>query len=282
MEAEQVKRSDQTVVYRITGQRYVILQHGDDDGFVYVGDFSGDGRDDLVIETETLIETVRVYGPNNEPRYSFQLNAAYNHPLLADIDGDGCAELVNLEGAELAAYHYKAERTVVDGWPYERWAPTAAADLDDDGVDEVISVFSELKVRDLPFAPAEERELAPPENASDEQQAVWIAEHAKPRGGYFNPVTRQVVEFQFPETNYRYNYYLGMPEEVAVFDLDGDGQREIVTKAALGSHLLAFNQQGELVYHEEFGKAAMALGVARGADREYLVVELDDRLWIYP
>lgn len=282
MEGRLVKRSDQTVVYRIGGQRYVILQDGDDDGFVYVGDFTGDGHNDLVIETETLIETVRVYGPNEHPRYKFQLDASYDHPLLADIDGDGCEELLNLEGAELAAYHYKADRTVVAGWPYERWAPTAAADLDGDGVDEVISVFSELKVKDLPFAPEKERNLAPPENATEQQLAVWTAEHARPRGGYLNPVTKQLVDFQFPETNYRYNYYLGMPDEVAAFDIDGDGQREIITKAALGSHLLAFNQAGELVYHEEFGKPALSFGVVHGVDREYLVVELDDRLLIYP
>jgi hypothetical protein len=73
-----------------------------------------------------------------------------------------------------------------------------------------------------------------------------------------------------------------MPDEVTTFDIDGDGRREIVTKAALGSHLLAFNLAGKLVYHEEFGKPALSFGVVRGADREYLVVELDDQVMIYP
>lgn len=282
MEGKQVARSDMTVVYRITGMQYVALQDGDDDGFVFVGDFTGDGRDDLVVETETLIETVRVFGPNGKPRYKFQLDAGYNHPLLADIDGDGAEELINLEGAELAAYHYEDKRTTVPGWPYERWLPTGAADLDGDGVDEVISVFSELKVKEIPFAPEEEKILMPPLDVSDKLVAIWTAERARPRGGYLNPATGDVVEFEFPETNYRYSIYLGLPEEVAAFDIDGDGQREIITKAALGSHILAFNQAGEAAYHEEFSRTALTMGVARGEDRDYLVLQLDDRLLVYP
>ncbi|MBN2081616.1 hypothetical protein JW859_05330 [bacterium] len=264
----------------MNGQHCAILAKGDDDGFVYVGDFTGDGEDDLLVEVEALLETVRVYGRRTQARYDLELAGAYNHPLLADADGDGRKELLNLEGPELAAYHYKEDRTTVAGWPYTRWLPTAAADLDADGVDEIISVFSELLLKDLPFG--EDSVPQPPDGLGPDETAIWVAQYARPRGGYLNPATGEVVEFEFPQANYRYNVYLGRPEEVVPFDIDGDGRLDIVMKAAIGSHLLAFDQAGKLIYDEEFGKAALSLGILRADGLDHLVIQTANSLLAFP
>ena len=159
--------------------------------------------------------------------------------------------------------------------------PTAAADLDGDGIDEIICIISEMTARAAADPAAGMFAGLDPE-ASDEERALWVAEHAGPRGGYFNPASGEVVEFEFPETNYRYNVYLGLPEEICAADIDGDGRPEVLARAAIGSHLLAFDARGALVYHEEFGTAVLGSGVAGCAAGDCVVLQLEDRLLCYP
>lgn len=281
MDAAQITRGDRMPVFSLRGEIYVVLSDGDDDGYVMPGDFDGNGVQDIVVQVESVVETIKFFKPHCLPLGEVRLQAEFFHPLVADPEGDGRDAFLNLESSELAAYHPGGERTVVPGWPYERWNPTAALDLDGDGADELVSLQSSLFADNL-LDRATGQYAGLPEDAGETDIAVYVNEHARPRGGYLNVGTGQFVELNFPAASYRFNVYLGEPGEAVALDLDGDGIKELVTKAALGSNVMAFNTGGDLVYHEEFGRAALNMGICRSDAGEHLVIQLDDRLIVWP
>jgi hypothetical protein len=111
---------------------------------------------------------------------------------------------------------------------------------------------------------------------------VWVYNNAGPVGGIFDPHSGKKVDFQFPQSNYRFNIYQGDRGEIITPDCNHDGKPEIYVKASLGTHLLQFGADGQLLYDEEFEQPVVGMGVLRQAGREYLAVQLDQKLVAYP
>ena len=130
---------------------------------------------------------------------AIQHTPAFKSPQLADLDNDGILEIV------VGASVYQANGTVRAGWtsfPGVGRANSAVVDIDSDGMLEVIAA-------DYDYANVPPTFGAPVINAYQEDKTlVWSFVAQNP---WYGP-----------------NYSQGTPGTIAVGDVDGDGQDEVV------------------------------------------------------
>ncbi|MCH7472598.1 hypothetical protein IIA79_06565 [bacterium] len=261
---------------RLDGGLAFELPNGDDDGEVLSGDVDGDGHKDLIVELESLTSTFHAYGFMGTRITAMKLQHPTQSPVMGDVDGDGMDELVNRELRQLAAYGRKQKRAVIQGWPEGHYA-SLCYDLDSDGVDEVIACHSVERSED----PSDVQDVLPL-GATLRDAEKWEKRRASPRGGYFKPASGEFVNFEFPDLDYRYNIFTGQSEEIACADILGDGDPEIIVKPAVGTLLFAFDLAGKLVYYEEFGGVAWRMALAKTKSKDHIVIQLDNKVVIYP
>jgi hypothetical protein len=276
-------RSDYTPLYRDNGNVTRELSGGYTFGQILYGDLDGDHYPDMLIKLNKVVDTFAVFGgPRGDHLRDIkpQLNA--KSCICGDLDGSGKDTLVNLEGGDLALYDFRGNRSEISGWP-AGYYPTAAADLNGDHADEVIAINGGLETEDLWDQARGKFKAATPEGDTALQINEWWQKHCQPRGGYFNPKTKEWVNFKFPAgPNWIFNMYQSVPDEIAVGDFDHTGQQEVAVKASTGTALFIFDAKGDCVYYEEFGAAVFAMGKARSGGKDYLVVQTPDKLLIYP
>lgn len=255
---------------------------GDDDGRILTGDIDGDGKLDLVVQKRALQDTWLAFG-EKACIATFKLEHPARGTQVGDIDGDGKAELINLELGGLAVYRKrtKVERSELEGWP-EGFEPCYCADVNGDGVADLVACQAPGADRQIYDEAGMIKPPYQPKDTSIAAQRAWRESLATPKGGIFNPATQEFVAFKFPKTNFERNIFSGDPGEVAVGDPDGDGKQQIFTMPTLGSMLLVFNTDGTLAHYEEFGQAALSLNMAHAGKKDYLVVQLEKKLEVYP
>jgi len=275
-----VTRNKLTPVFYTNGQPCVKLSDGDDDGDVLTGDMDGDGHDELIVEIEKVAESIKVFGRMGNRMSEFMLDMKLSNAVAGDVDGDGRDELLNIEGGALAAYGLQKEHFEVAGWPYGYY-PSACSDLDGDGYDEIIACQTKMITPDY-YDPLTRQFKGLGKDASKDDFLKWVQKNAAPQGGIFHPKTKEFDKFDFPEANWRLNIFTGERGQVFCVDLDGDGVKEIAAKPTLATLLLIYDRQGNLKYQEEFGKPAIGMAAAHSKGRDYLVVQLEDKLLIYP
>lgn len=266
----------------LTGQVVEFFPPGDDDGRILTGDIDGDGRQDLVVQKRSLAPTWLAF--NQRARIAtFELEHPSRGTQVGDIDGDGQAELINLEAGGLAVYRKKTkvERSELAGWP-EGYEPCYCTDVNGDGVADLIACHAQIADRSIYDTEGNIKPQFMPKASDPKSILAWQESMTVPKGGYFNPATHEFVKFKFPKTSFTRNAFTGNPGEIVVGDPDGDGKQQIFAMPSLGSMLLVFNPDGTLAHYEEFGQASLSLNIARAGKKDYLVVQLEKKLEVYP
>jgi hypothetical protein len=267
------------------GKPVLQLPPGDDDGRILTGDINGDGKLELVVQKRALIDTWQAFGGNNGVRVAtYQLEHPSRGVQVGDIDGDGVAELINNELGGLVAYkkvRNKVVRSEVAGWP-AGFEPCFSADVDKDGVDEVIACHAQIADRTIYDGAGNIKPEYMPKSSNAGDMVAWNKQMTQPKGGIFYPKSAKFSEFKFPDADYTKNPFTGSPGELAVGDPDGDGKRQVFAMPSLGSMMLAFNGDGSVAHYEEFGQATLSLNIARAGKKDYLVVQLEKKLEIFP
>jgi hypothetical protein len=265
----------------INGQMVMYLPPGDDDGRILTGDFDGDHQPDLVVQKKALVDTWQVFGQNGVRMATFELELSSRSTVVGDIDGDGKDELINNEAGELACYGRHRERFVVHGWP-SGYEPGFAYDMDGDGVAEIIACHCELANRLMYDAEGSLKPQYVPQTADPRAMAAWQKKMSLPKGGIFYPKTGKFVEFAFPAADFSRNAITGNMGEIGCGDPDGDGKRQVFVVPSLGSMMLAFNADGSLARYEEFGQGTLSVNMVHTGHKDYLVLQLEKRLQVYP
>jgi hypothetical protein len=278
-----LSRGLRTPLMGLNGQVVEFLPPGDDDGRILTGDVDGDGKTDLVVQKRALIDTWLAFGNRGIRIATYELEHPARGTQVGDIDGDHKAELINLEAAGLAVYRKRVavERSELAGWP-PGYEPCFCADVDGDGVDDLIACHSQIADRSIYDAEGNIKTAFMPKDSSAKTLRDWQASMTAPKGGIFHPNSQKFVEFQFPKSSFARSAFTGGPGEIAVGDPDGDGKQQIFAMPSLGSLLLVFNTDGTLAHYEEFGQAALSLNMAHAGKKDYLVVQLEKKLEVYP
>lgn len=109
-----------------------------------VGDVTGDGEPEVVIDTSYISATGNLYVLDRTGRILPGWPAKVDYcrsPVLADLDKDGDLEIIV---ADSYLHVYQHDRTELAGWPvapaaYARWSgPPAVGDIDNDGNLEIV------------------------------------------------------------------------------------------------------------------------------------------------
>lgn len=275
-------RGEMAPVFDVHGLANRHLARADDKCPLVTGDLDGDGKAEAVMRMKGIgFDTYRVYGQNGFRKKTFELPDADHCPMTGDLDGDGRDEFVDYEALTIVSYSLSGKRREYDGWPSGTF-PCACIDIDGDGRDEVVGVscryswLHEIEPKKLPSNVAT-NELGVAVNADKERR-----EMLRPSGGYFNVLTGKWTQFEFPDIDYRGDYFAGLNEEVATFNIDGKGGKEIIVRPWVGSFVMAFDDKGKLAYYEEYGEGMLDLGTVHRRNRDYLVVQTETKLLIYP
>lgn len=272
-----LSRGLHTPLVSLNGTAVLYLPPGDDDGRILTGDLDGDKHADLLVQKRALVDTWLGFGKQGVRMATFQLQHPSRGTQAGDTDGDGIDELLNLEAGGLASYvkRGKIKRRVIETWP-AGYEPAYVYDIDRDGIDEIFACQAQVADRSLYDA---EGNIKPEVLA---QQLSGKTQLTQPKGMIFHPDSGQVVELQFPQTDYTHAAFTGNPGELAVGDPDGDGKLQLFAMPSLGSMLLAFNADGKLAYYEEFGQATLSLGMLHAGKKDFLVVQLEKKLVSFP
>ncbi len=223
-------------------------------------DVTGDGSQELILDSYSNINQVQIVDSGGT---SSVLSSPYpptqyvvRDTAAGDVNGDGIAEIIEwttshpAANGNLVAYSGAGQPITIANWPHDAKL-AACLDLDGNGTDEIID----------------------------------------PCKGYLNPATQVFTPFKTPPAKVRpQRMYQSSGGEVAVFDVNSNSANEIVTirnlQAPNGERLctaiLAYDLQGNLVYHEEMGETIDGLGTASSSDLEHLVVLTESRVLIYP
>jgi hypothetical protein len=276
-------RGEATPVFNHTGKIVAHLPRADDRAAVLRGDMDGDGKPEAVLRMrQSGIETYRAYGHMGTRFGSYKLDAEDHCPLVGDLNGDGRDEFINFELGTITAYAKGGKRKEYPGWPSDV-LPVACADLNGDKRDEVIGINSRLAYLEelspgfIPNA-GQIDDLVKKKKADAERRKLM-----QPKGGYLDPKSGKWTDFVFPQhLDYRCNVFEAQADEVAVGDFNADGKREVVVRPWIGTALIVFGRDGKPQYYEEFGEGATDHGVVRRGKQDYLVLQTETRLLIYP
>jgi hypothetical protein len=276
-----ISRGLYTPVVSLTGSVSLYLPPGDDDGRVFAGDMNGDGRNDLIVEKRGIIPTWQAFAPPGLRFASFLMDFSTRSPVVGDVDGDRRADLVNYEPPFLGVYGYEKKRYELGGWP-EGQEPSAAFDIDGDGRDEVFSCHSALANRDFYDKRGMLKPECSPKLGDKRALKAWQAQMCLPTGGLYFAKSGKFVRLQFPKADFRRNIFTGSSGEIGFGDPDGDGEKLVYVMPSLGSMLLAFDRNGKLRYYEEFGEAGLSINMLKRGRKDYLVLQLEKKLVIFP
>jgi len=218
------------------------------------GDFDGDGQDDLAFD---LWNGIEIYGRMGRLLLKQDLDDGV--PAVAgDVDGDGRMEVLHWQdiGATrsmvLLAYGMGKSPVRLTRGPTNLGQPICCADIDGDGCAEIISSSGWLNPKTGAFTAV----TIPPVPSS---------------AGQSSPVTGTTSSDLWPS--------------VAVGDYNGDGAREVVFVAdsvSARSDVCVFDRSGTLIYHEVLPPVTVNAVALRAGGKDYLVVQLTDKLLIYP
>jgi hypothetical protein len=269
-------------VFDIHGVDNRNLARSDEKAPLLTGDFDGDGHAEAVMRLKTVgFDTYRVYGQDGFRMKTFELPDQDHCPMIGDLDGDGRDEFVNYEALTIVSYNLKGKRTEYEGWP-SGILPSACYDIDGDGREEVIGVscgYSWLQEMDPAKLPPD---LSTPflneALEADKDRRAMLT----PKGGFLNVKTGKWTPLQLPELDYRCNYFAGIGDEIVGANLDGKPGKEVVIRPWVGSFVMAFDGGGKLRYYEEFREGVLDHGTVQRKGRDYLVVQTETELLIYP
>jgi hypothetical protein len=275
-------RGEMAPVFDVRGVGNRHMARADEKCALLTGDFDGDGKAEAVMRMKGIgFDTYRIYGVNGFRIRTIELPDADHCPMTGDLDGDGRDEFIDYQALTLASYDIKGKLHEYEGWP-SGTLPCACYDLDGDGRDEVIGVSSKY---------AWTQEMDPKHLPKDVAtnflgQAVTAdkdrREMLKPTGGYLNVKTGKWTAFQFPDIDYRGDYFGGLSDEVVAAKLGDNRGMDVVVRPWVGSFVMAFAPDGKLDYYEEFGEGVMDHGTVSRKGRDYIVVQTETKLLIYP
>ena len=216
-------------------------------------------------------------------------------PLIADIDADGFDELlVYDQGSSGGRGTWRAFGK--DGVEVATASPTNQSDMeasmsgtfticgDVDGDSRADLIYPVQKMSALACCDFTGRQwdlagwdagVNPPDSAYD-LDGDGCAEILSALHGFLNPVDGQYTELQLPplegEHTIGYSFTCG--------DINADGVPEIYASSMFNSNVLGFNINGTCTYHEELGTGVFNTAVLHSGGRDYLVVQLMNKLMI--
>jgi hypothetical protein len=218
--------------------------------------------------------------------------------LLADVDGDGFNELL----APVAAAAGRQSQTDfcaygLNGrliWRLQVECPAlAAGDIDGDGQDEIVcyrtgpygalSLGMNQQPTQLPAWPPYGRPRLGYEFDGDGQEDL-VCEDCGPVTGIirliYNPATAQhdVLDNSFAPPGSAVTY----GQEYCAGKFMPSGLTSLVMRYEMGGHLTVYAASGKCVYCEQFGDIVSGAAIAQAKGQDHLVVQLSDRLLIYP
>jgi len=250
----------------------------------------GEGSSEDFLESQTM----PVFGLSGE--VVAELPAVGMKPgslLTADIDGDGYAELLASKLGPCVRWGSyttwvafgqdgcSAGELVVN----ERDRLDVTGDVDGDGRDELICLTTEFEAL-YAYGIGQDRTetcdwdlltLGVPHGCSD-LTGDGVAEIISPTQGFYNPADETFTAFQLPAGVEAFQL-LG---QAVTGDFDSDGELEVAHGGLLDSFVLITQTSGRCEYYEEFGEIVFAIITCHAGGSDYLVVQLQDRLLIYP
>lgn len=218
-------------------------------------------------------------------------------PLTGDVDGDGHDELL--------VYDYGTGTGKAKGWlVFGRDGKqttvikprntsrletmgmptfTVCGDIDGDGKADLVYPINKMKalayantsikVKELGYWPSPRTPVCASDLDGDGCTELLASE-----SGYMNPVTGVFTDLIMPVQ--AGDDYIRL--DCATGDFDGDGTVEIAAGSMFATGVIVFTPDGQCTYYEELGSMAFAVVTLKTATQDYLVLQLMDRLLIYP
>jgi hypothetical protein len=206
-----------------------------------LGDYDGDGRPDLILPANAL----EVHAPGGTSLGMIRTaSGMYIAEVMADLDGDGCAEYCRWEknSRTLAAYGDGQQRK---SYAWTKAIPSIAgvADLNADGCQELL---------------------------------LGLA-------GYYDPAVERQFGYSIPAAYQASNLDITNKCVAGDFDGDQQAEVAVaVGEIPFGTGVMLFDASGTCEYYEEFGDTLWGLVALHSGGKDYLVCQLTDRLLIYP
>jgi hypothetical protein len=254
--AEEMFISQDLPVYDLSGGEVARLEAvAATSGSVLVADMDGDGWPELLATKPDPQQrygsaTLVAFGAKGKKVWQLS-NAMTTFAVCGDVDGDGLAEMIT--PAErmkvLAADGRDQERVTLHRWPgtvEPAVHPLHCADLDGDGRDEVL----------------------------------FCSSISDPTLGYLDCSANCVVDMAFPAGPEQ--AWVAVSTQTAVGGFLRGTQAMIAAATPSCGALLLFDPSGTCQYYEEFGEMIWGISALRSGGQDYLVVQLTERVLVYP
>jgi len=262
-----------------------------------IGDVERGMRQGRSAEEIFLSQDLPVYDLNG--RAVTRLPAVATMPgeaLTADIDGDAWPELIAQKAGTGSYSNITLLAFGADGKPAGKFkfqgitSWLRAGDLDGDGQDELLvlrnrmhdlaAIGRDQEPEDLYQFSDPVQPLACVDLNGDGRAEVLYSTAFECQPGYLDCSTKQLTRLQMPATSGGSWSSVTLVGAAGKFLTETDSTIALV--ANMGSGVLLFDTSGQCIYYEEYGEMVWNAQVLHAGGRDYLVVQLSERLLIYP